>query len=52
MVGLDEGSSINFSDARTRLILKGGFERVKEWRQNLPDDIMTGEMSHSLFDPC
>ncbi|RSM15013.1 hypothetical protein CEP52_000977 [Fusarium oligoseptatum] len=41
MVGLDEGSSINFSDARTRLILKGGFERVKEWRRNLPDDIMT-----------
>ncbi|KAI8712635.1 Zn(2)-C6 fungal-type domain-containing protein [Fusarium sp. LHS14.1] len=41
MVGLDEGSSINFSDARTRIILKGGFERVKEWRQNLPDDIMT-----------
>ncbi|KAJ4213321.1 hypothetical protein NW759_011163 [Fusarium solani] len=41
MVGLDEGSSINFSDARTRIILKGGFERVKEWRQNLHDDIMT-----------
>ncbi|KAJ3534299.1 hypothetical protein NM208_g7593 [Fusarium decemcellulare] len=41
MVGLDEGSSsINFSDARTRLILKGGFERVKEWRQKLPEDIM------------
>lgn len=49
MVGLDEGSSINFSDARASLILKGGFERVKEWRQHLPDDIMTGKMTRQLF---
>ncbi|KAM5344364.1 hypothetical protein ACJ41O_012901 [Fusarium nematophilum] len=40
MVGLDEGSSINYSDPRTHLILKGGVERVKEWRRTLPEDIM------------
>ncbi|KAJ4250974.1 hypothetical protein NW762_011624 [Fusarium torreyae] len=41
-VGSDETSStVNPSDPRTRLILRGGLERVEDWRRNMPDDIMT-----------
>ncbi|KAJ4119817.1 hypothetical protein NW765_015235 [Fusarium oxysporum] len=41
-VGSDENSSrFNHSDPRTRFILQGCLERVKDWRQNLPEEIMT-----------
>ncbi|KAF4962371.1 hypothetical protein FSARC_9537 [Fusarium sarcochroum] len=41
-VGSDESSSkVNHSDPRTRLILRGGLERVKDWRRNVPEDVMT-----------
>ncbi|KAF4984893.1 hypothetical protein FZEAL_46 [Fusarium zealandicum] len=41
MIGLDEGPSVYYSDPRTRLILKGGLQRVKEWRQTVAEDVMT-----------
>ncbi|EXL91986.1 hypothetical protein NOF04DRAFT_16331 [Fusarium oxysporum II5] len=41
-VGSDENSSrFNHSDPRTRFILQGCLERVKDWRQNLPEEVMT-----------
>ncbi|KAM5519449.1 hypothetical protein FOXYSP1_17873 [Fusarium oxysporum f. sp. phaseoli] len=40
LIGQDEGSQIDYLDGHTRLILQGGFERAKDWRRNLPEDIM------------
>ncbi len=42
--GLGQGSSPDFSDARTRVILSGCRERVAGWRRSVPDDIMNGKV--------
>ncbi|KAH7139968.1 hypothetical protein B0J13DRAFT_447937 [Dactylonectria estremocensis] len=51
MVGFDDGTSVDFSDARTRFILKHCSEMVIEWRQSVADDIMCGplEMHYQMI---
>ncbi|KAF6512882.1 hypothetical protein HZS61_007688 [Fusarium oxysporum f. sp. conglutinans] len=44
LIGQDEGSQIDYLDGHTRLILQGGFERAKDWRTNLPEDIMNKDV--------
>ncbi|KAK7408438.1 hypothetical protein QQX98_009365 [Neonectria punicea] len=44
MVGFDEASSVDFSDARTRFILKHCGDSVTRWRQSIAEDIMCGPL--------
>ncbi|KAH7166476.1 hypothetical protein EDB81DRAFT_681312 [Dactylonectria macrodidyma] len=51
MVGFDDGTSVDFSDARTRFILKHCSEMVIEWRHSVAEDIMCGplEMHYQMI---
>ncbi|KAK7431309.1 hypothetical protein QQZ08_002080 [Neonectria magnoliae] len=44
MVGFDEASPVDFSDARTRFILKHCGDSVTRWRQSIAEDIMCGPL--------
>ncbi|KPM43980.1 hypothetical protein AK830_g2648 [Neonectria ditissima] len=44
MVGFDEASPVDFSDARTRFILKHCGDSVTRWRQSIAKDIMCGPL--------
>lgn len=42
IIGLDNGSDINFSDDSIRRVLKYGVERATGWKQQVPPEIIHG----------
>lgn len=44
MVGFDEGMAVDFSDTRTRFILRNCAQAVTKWRESIPEDIMCGPL--------
>ncbi|KAL9621646.1 MAG: hypothetical protein Q9160_003898 [Pyrenula sp. 1 TL-2023] len=44
VAGLDQRSSIDLSDTRTRFVLQGCVERVTNWRQTISEGLMNGAM--------
>jgi hypothetical protein len=43
VIGIEEGSSVDFADMRNQFILKRCAERVVAWRQSTPDELLCGK---------
>jgi hypothetical protein len=49
IVGLDSGCTANFSDDKTRRVLKCGADKAMRWMQEVPSEILHGNPKLDLF---
>lgn len=49
VVGLDQRSPINLSDARKRFVLQGCVGRVTNWRQTISEGLMNGARKNDMY---